>query len=373
MISGGPPCKGGDGGASRRWRLLQVEASMVCNIACRMCPWRGIRAGLPGNGLLSKEIWESLTPHLPQVESIDFTGGGETLLHPDLPEFLRIAKGAGCETGLLTNATLLDRDMALRLLDAGIHWLGVSLDGATEATYESIRRGADFETVTTNLRRLVEMAEGGGPRITVQMVLMEDNAHEIIPMVALAAELGVHRLVFKNCDVIRERHGQGFGLFGERRDRRKNKLTRVLEKARKQGEAKGLEVECFDLVPDESPVCAHDPRSSLFVSQDGRVTPCMSLAYGGPSSFLGRAVEIPTLEYGRLPDQDLLDIWQRSLLRVEMSRTFDAREGAYDRALKQLFERELDLVKLKLGLEAVRNVMPPAPQGCAVCHYLFGI
>ena len=48
----------------------------------------------------------------------------------------------GIRVGFNTNATLLTRARAERLVVAGLDWLCISLDGATAATYESIRDGA---------------------------------------------------------------------------------------------------------------------------------------------------------------------------------------------------------------------------------------
>ena len=39
---------------------------------------------------------------------IDFSGGGEPLLHPNLADWIAEAKQAGCKAGFLTNGSLLD-------------------------------------------------------------------------------------------------------------------------------------------------------------------------------------------------------------------------------------------------------------------------
>ena len=69
---------------------------------------------------MSQEIWESIRPHLPEIKSIDFTGGGEPLLQPHLPEWIAEAHAAGCETGFLSNGLLLKKETLPKILDAGI-------------------------------------------------------------------------------------------------------------------------------------------------------------------------------------------------------------------------------------------------------------
>ena len=92
----------------RRWRLLQVEPAIACNLRCVMCPWREISKNSPNQGLMSQDVWDAIRPHLPEAQSIDFTGGGEPLLQPKLAEWIAEAKDTGCETGFLSNGLLLN-------------------------------------------------------------------------------------------------------------------------------------------------------------------------------------------------------------------------------------------------------------------------
>ena len=94
----------------RRWRLLQVESALACNLKCVMCPWKDFRDRVRHGGIMQPDIWEAIRPHLRDVVSVDFTGGGEPLLQPRLMEWIIDANRAGCETGVLTNALLLTKE-----------------------------------------------------------------------------------------------------------------------------------------------------------------------------------------------------------------------------------------------------------------------
>ena len=72
----------------RRWRLLQVESSIACNLRCVMCPWREIAKDTENKGLMTQEVWEAVRPYLKDVRSVDFTGGGEPLLQTRLTDWL---------------------------------------------------------------------------------------------------------------------------------------------------------------------------------------------------------------------------------------------------------------------------------------------
>ena len=85
-------------------------------------------------------------------------GTGEPLLYDDLFDVIRLAKSRispDGEVGLTTNATLLNDSMVGRLMETGLDFIYFSVDGASKQTYESIRIGASFEAVISNIRRCV--------------------------------------------------------------------------------------------------------------------------------------------------------------------------------------------------------------------------
>ncbi|MGD8412046.1 MAG: SDR family NAD(P)-dependent oxidoreductase, partial [Desulfobacterales bacterium] len=115
----------------RPWRLFQVESAIACNLKCVMCPWREMAKNAQNRGMMTPEIWAAIRPYLDRVQSIDFTGGGEPLLQPHLPEWIADATRAGCETGFLSNGLLLKEEKLIKILAAGINWICISMDGAT--------------------------------------------------------------------------------------------------------------------------------------------------------------------------------------------------------------------------------------------------
>lgn len=357
---------------ARLWSLLQVESAYSCNLSCIMCPWISDRAGLGSTGLMSQAVWEAIVPHLPNIQSIDLSGGGEPLLQPRLTAWVRQAHDAGCVTGLLTNGTLLDARMTDALLDAGVNWLGVSLDGADQTTYESIRVGARFETVCTNLARFCRSRNKNAVTTLINVVILPMNRHQLTAMVDLAADLGVDQINFKHCDVIRGEHGKGLGQFDRQKTRAVRDLEKDLARAVKQGKKRGIRVTHFSLTPEELPVCAQDPRHSLFIRYNGQVSPCIGLAVGGPATFLGRDVIMPTVHFGRLPDQALDRIWHSERCTFYRTR-FDERVSANDAGFLSVDLSEPSLQKLKAARQAAIDAMPPAPDGCRICHYLYGI
>jgi MoaA/NifB/PqqE/SkfB family radical SAM enzyme len=357
--------------AGRRWRLLQVESAIACNIDCVMCPWHGVGRLDRHQGRMTEEVWRSIAPHLDEVAEIDFSGGGEPLLQPRLAAWIAEAHEAGCRTGFLTNALLLSPDTARELVDAGVDWIATSIDGASAETYETVRRGSSFERVVENLEALAEIEEDGRPERLVNFVMMPLNRHELLDMVRLSARLGIARLNFKQVDVIRGEHGKGYGLYGARETAAIRELRREVAEAERLARSLGVRATAFPFTPEERPVCEQDPRTSLFVRCDGLVSACISLAYGGPTTFFGEAAEMPTVEFGRLPDDDLLAIWEGETCRRYRER-FEERARILDARMSEAVAAKSPAALEKARRRAV-EAMPEACEGCRTCHYLFGV
>jgi MoaA/NifB/PqqE/SkfB family radical SAM enzyme len=360
----------GPGPKARPWRLLQVESSLACNLKCIMCPWQKIASRLGGEAVMQPEIWQAVRLHLPRIQSIDFTGGGEPLLQPHLVQWVHDAHSAGCETGILTNALLLDEIKAKALMEAGIDWICVSMDGATADIYEKIRRGSDFERVCRNVAALDRLRSGKHPKLMINFVLMTINIGQVEEMVSLTAQLGVNQLNFKQCDVIRGRHGRGLGLFASQTDKTIRQLEKRLRKARNLAGKLGIQTTAFRFTPNELPVCAQDPRNSMFVRYNGVVAPCINLAMGGPTTFLGESVTMPQVQYGRLPGSDLAEIWDAKPCQFYRN-LFQARATAHEKVyVDGMLRATSNLDRLE---QNAKDAMPNAPKGCSVCHYLYDI
>ena len=355
----------------RPWRLFQVESAIACNLKCVMCPWREIAKKAENRGLMTPAVWEAIRPYLDRVQSVDFTGGGEPLLQPHLAEWIAEAHQAGCETGFLSNGLLLKEGKLKRILDAGINWICISMDGATADMYNKIRVGSNFDQVCKNVANIARMRSGHSPKTMINFVLMDMNAHQMEEIVQLAARLGVDQVNFKQCDVIRDQEGKGFGLFASEETREIRRLQKSLDKARRLAKKLNIETTAFSFTPQELAVCEQDPRDSLFIRHDGTVAPCINLALGGPTTFLGKDVTIPSVHYGRLPDDDLMDLWQSKSCHF-YRRKFQERVEKYDSIIMNGLLGTSGSNRLKVLREA-REAMPDPPKGCNVCHYLYDI
>jgi radical SAM protein with 4Fe4S-binding SPASM domain len=152
-------------------------------------------------GAMPAAMFRGLVDDLPGLRQLTLQGLGEPLLAPDLMTMIRYARQRGIRVGFNSNATLLNARRAAELVDSGLNWLHVSLDGADAATFEAIRDGASFDVVVTNLTGLVAAKRAAGsatPWIRVVFVAMRRNIAQLPDLVNLLGRIGVSELRVQN-------------------------------------------------------------------------------------------------------------------------------------------------------------------------------
>src|SRR4051812_43096811 len=123
------------------------------------------------------------------LEELHLQGLGEPMMHPRFFEMVAYAADKGIRVTTNSNLTLLNARRAELAIRSGLDRLHVSLDGATAATYERIRKRAHFDRVERNIQLLLEARARLGsdwPHLSMVMVIMRQNLHELPDLVRLA-------------------------------------------------------------------------------------------------------------------------------------------------------------------------------------------
>jgi MoaA/NifB/PqqE/SkfB family radical SAM enzyme len=175
-----------------RPRFVQIEPVGQCNLRCRMCPIAfrdDARRGRPP-ALIDVATFERLLDGFPEAAELQLQGLGEPLMHPQFFDMVRYATARGIAVSTNSNLTLLTPRRARECVTSGLAALHASIDGASAATYQYIRRGANFAKMLRNLDRLVACRAAlasNTPSVRIVMVAMRRNLGELPAIVALAA------------------------------------------------------------------------------------------------------------------------------------------------------------------------------------------
>src|SRR5436305_621688 len=157
---------------------MKIELTNFCNLACPMCPHEQMERDV---GYMKPELFRRIIDMAaPELEFAYLHHLGESLFHGRIGELIRYGRSRGVAMGLSTNATYLDERKARLLLEGGLDFLVISMDGASPDTYERIRVGGDFATTVRNVRAFFEHQRRipNETVVVVQMIVSEANRHE---------------------------------------------------------------------------------------------------------------------------------------------------------------------------------------------------
>ena len=136
--------------------LVDIEMSSLCNLSCPMCYTitdefkEKVNVKMIEWGLFKKIVDEIAG----KVPALRLSLRGESLLHPDFLKAVAYAKAQGIqEVSTLTNGAKLTPSYSEKLIDAGIDWITVSVDGVDDV-YEKIRKPIKFATILANLKAI---------------------------------------------------------------------------------------------------------------------------------------------------------------------------------------------------------------------------
>jgi MoaA/NifB/PqqE/SkfB family radical SAM enzyme len=165
--------------------IVSYEVTLSCNCNCRHCDLGGLK---PSEQHIGAEDYAALTalyrPPLVQIS------GGEPLLRSDIVDIVRAVKNAHRPTYVIvvTNGVLLDRDIYLKLRDAGMDQLSVSLDFPDERHDDFRRRPGLFRHLEKTLPELASLGHGD---IIMNTAITRANFRDLLAISELLERWGV--------------------------------------------------------------------------------------------------------------------------------------------------------------------------------------
>lgn len=159
---------------------IMIEVTNACNLRCGMCYQRSMNRP---KGFMRRELFERVISQAAElgIGNAGLFTTGEAFLHPEIFEFIRIAKERGIGyVYITTNGVLLDERKIGLVFDSGLDSIKFSIDAATRETYESERPGGDWDRLLDNIRLLRDGREqrGRGPRLFGSYVITAGNVAE---------------------------------------------------------------------------------------------------------------------------------------------------------------------------------------------------
>ncbi len=189
---------------------------MHCNMHCPHCYAAAIAEPSPSD--LSHEEGVDLIDQLADagVRVVIFSGG-EPLLRADAIDLIAHAKRRGISPQLSTNGVLIDEPVAERLREAGVAYVGVSIDGIESFNDAYRGLGGGFAAALRGLRN----AKAAGMKTGLRMTLSQRNVDQLVAMLEVARDARVDRFYVSHLVY----SGRGFKVAHEDLSRQQQRDT----------------------------------------------------------------------------------------------------------------------------------------------------
>jgi len=305
--------------------LIYAELCTFCNMNCRMCgrAVHGVKDS--DQGMMKKETFERLVEVFSPGSNLAMFGRGETLIHPDFPHLLKLAKERGMKVTFNSNGKALTEKIAQAMVEYGQDSITISCSAGTPETYEAIHRGGKWVQLWKNiagLQKLKEQFVSGRPSIYIEFVSQVDNISElpklvrraieykltgviVVDMVAHSDELEKQRMnIPENIPIANKYYAHALDVLNELRHENPhfelrlpssyNALTKKFSSAEIENQLKDVEqaieqnAACFS----GTNMCI-EPWQTFYARFDGRIAPCV----------------ITNRNLGDLNKQGALEIW----------------------------------------------------------------
>lgn len=192
--------------ASERKPIVVWNITRNCNLKCVHC-YNDSGVGKAFNDFTTEKAKTVLDDLIEfGVPSVLFSGG-EPLMRHDLFELMEYAGNKGLRTVISTNGTLIKADTAKRIKDAGVSYVGISLDGIGEINDKFRGVSGAFARAVDGIKN----CQSAGVRIGLRLTLTKRNVEDLDALFDFFDENNIERACFYHLVP----SGRGEGIFEE--------------------------------------------------------------------------------------------------------------------------------------------------------------
>ena len=167
------------------------NSTKTCNLKCRHCYMSSDNKKYQ-NELTTQEAKSFIDDladfHVPVL----LFSGGEPLIRPDFFELAEYAQAKGVRPTLSTNGTLITREVAQRIKDIGVGYVGISLDGLQDVNDQFRGVEGAFQKAMEGIQNCVAVGQRVGLRFTIN----HHNIQELENIFDLIERENINRVCF---------------------------------------------------------------------------------------------------------------------------------------------------------------------------------
>lgn len=174
-----------------RGPVVVWNSTRTCNLKCKHCYMESDAQKYEGE--LTTEEAKKFIDDLAEFRvPVLLFSGGEPLIRPDFFELAAYAANKGIRPTLSTNGTLITREVAQRIKDIGVGYVGISLDGLREVNDEFRGKEGAFQKAMEGIQNCVAVDQRVGLRFTIN----SHNLKELDNIFDFIEEENINRVCF---------------------------------------------------------------------------------------------------------------------------------------------------------------------------------
>lgn len=167
------------------------NSTRTCNLKCRHC-YMSSDAKKYQNELTTAEAKQFIDDLADFNVPVLLFSGGEPLIRPDFFELADYAAKKGVRPTLSTNGTLITPEVARKIKDIGVGYVGISLDGLREVNDKFRGKAGAFEAAMNGIKNCVAVDQRVGLRFTIN----HHNIQELENIFDFIEEENINRVCF---------------------------------------------------------------------------------------------------------------------------------------------------------------------------------
>lgn len=181
---------------------INLTSTTACNLKCFMCN-QFLDPDSP-KVMLDEDVYQRVVRELyPFAKTMQLSAFGEPLMTPKMDQKLADLERHGMKLEMVSNGTLMMKESKFReQLLRTLELVTFSMDGATRATYNSVRTGAEFDEVFANIsnfaERRLEMPVALRPKMNFNFILMRRTVAEAPKFVEMVHRWGGDQIIFNH-------------------------------------------------------------------------------------------------------------------------------------------------------------------------------
>ncbi len=160
--------------------VIDLEVTSLCNAVCTFCPRSEMTRQ---EKFLDLEVVKSLCRQIEQEDlrqEVVLCGIGESILHPQIHEIIRLLRAAGASVSMTTNGKKVDAAALRRLVDSGLQEISFSINASQPSTHRKVMKMDGYRDVISNAKNAIRQSRSFEDfQTNISFVLCRENFEEL--------------------------------------------------------------------------------------------------------------------------------------------------------------------------------------------------